>query len=266
MPEDVAEIRIGAHVARLHHVHRFAVHTLDFERLGGAKIGCPGSRPLGAVEVFKRLAKRGREVAVVETPEAAHGRRHGNAMCRWAAKREGLVPADLAVSYLNRGYVKFPIFAVVIVEYPGALFHRLPSVQSGVCLTGVVNPVDVLFVQPLGEVDREDDPVPLALVDLNFRIIRFVSTAALTKAAVVAAPKHITIALTVHVQQRGPAVAATCEVDVVDDRVLIDLLAAAVWRDTVVHEIAKVRVRSHMADFHHCGAFAVYVRDAKITG
>ena len=99
--------------------------------------------------------------------------------------------------------------------------------------------IDVFFVKALCEVDREDDPMPLPLVDLEFRVIRLVAPATLAKASVVAPPKNVTIPLTVHVQKGCPAVATPGEIDVVNNGILVDLFTSTVWRDAVIHEIAK---------------------------
>ena len=130
----------------------------------------------------------------------------------------------------------------------------------------MINTIHVLLVKTTGQVKGQNHSVPRIDVDFHTRILRFISASALTKAAVVAPPEHIPITRCVEIGQRGPAIAATAKVDVVDQGILIHTISSAVGSDSVLHQITEIGVCSHIAHFHDCCRLTLYPRQFKGIG
>ena len=106
-----------------------------------------------------------------------------------------------------------------------------------------------------------DDAVPFAGGE---GAVAEVAVAAL--AEVVALPEQVAIGGVVervHLQERGRAAAMDVHQDVIDQRELVDLGAAAVGLDAVVHHVADVAVEV-AGHFHDLGRLAVDVRHPQI--
>ena len=105
-------------------------------------------------------------------------------------------------------------------------------------------------------------------VDINFhaRVHRFITASALAKATIVATPEDIPVTRCVEIGEGGPAIAASGKVDVVDQRILIESVAAPVGSNSVLHEIAEIGIFTHMPHLHDCGRLTLYCRQFKGIG
>ena len=259
----------------LHDLRRLAADVGDPEFGGGAEGGLVVRRAGRAVErrveVGQRLADRGAEIGELEVPLAgdrALGDDRRDAVGGRSAEQHRFRVRDLAGADLDRVHVHDAALVLVAIseEEGGGLEGTTRGVE-----TLVGGPVVLLdAVDELGDdrgvgglVVRGDDPVPSARGE---GAAAFVAVAALAEVA--ALPEQVAVigvAQRAGLEQRGGSGPGGVDIEVEDQRVLVDLGAAAVGLDAVVHHVGDAAVQ-RAGDLHDLRGLSADVGDPELGG